>query len=79
MALCDVCGNYDKSYREDLDYSKDSHLEAQSYQPDLYYYWDYPLEEDYDWRDAFPNHDCLCEICFDIANSEKKIKWECAS
>ena len=22
--------------------------------PDLYYYWDAPLEEDYDWRDHFP-------------------------
>ena len=73
MALCDVCGNYDQSYREDLDYSKDSHLEAQSYQPDLYYYWDAPIEEDYYWRDAFPNVDCMCEICFDIANEEKKI------
>ena len=79
MACCDVCGNYDKSYKEDLDYTESPHLAAQSYQPDLYYYWDAPLEEDYDWRDAFPNHDCLCEICFDIANSEKKIKWECAS
>ena len=43
--------------------------------PTLYYYWDAPLEEDYDWRDEFPLVDCMCEICFDIANSEKKIKW----
>ena len=43
--------------------------------PDLYYYWDAPLEEDYDWRDHFPSVDCMCEICFDIANSEKKITW----
>jgi hypothetical protein len=43
--------------------------------PDLYYYWDAPLEEDYDWRDAFPHVDCMCEICFDIANSEGKLKW----
>ena len=77
MACCDKCGNYDESYREDLDYTTDSHLEAQNYQPDLYYYWDSPLEEDYDWRDALPNADCLCEICFDILNSEKKIKWVC--
>ena len=33
------------------------------------------LEEDYDWRDTLPNTDCLCEICFDIFNREKKIKW----
>ena len=43
--------------------------------PDLYYYQDAPLEEDYDWRDNFPLVDCFCEICFDIANSEGKIKW----
>ena len=42
---------------------------------DLYYYWDYPLEEDYDWRDTLPDADCLCEICFDILNQEGKIKW----
>ncbi len=23
--------------------------------PNLYYYWDYPLEEDYDWRAARPS------------------------
>ena len=46
MAICDKCGNYDKSYKEDLDYTTDSHLEAQNFQPDLYYYWDSPLEED---------------------------------
>ena len=38
------------------------------YQPDLYYYWDSPIEEDYYWRDAFPNVDCMCEVCFDILN-----------
>ena len=43
---------------------------------DLYYYWDAPIEEDYDWRDAFPDVDCMCEICFDINNSEGKIKWK---
>ena len=47
--------------------------------PDLYYYWDAPLEEDYDWRDNFPLVDCMCEICFDIANTEGKIKWVCDS
>ena len=41
----------------------------------LYYYWDAPLEERYDWREAFPNVDAMCEICFDIANSEGKISW----
>ena len=33
-------------------------------------------DEDFDWRDKFPNVDCMCEICFDIANEEKKIKWQ---
>ena len=40
------------------------------------YYWDSPLEEDYDWRDAVPYADCLCEICFDILNEEGKLKWK---
>ena len=70
MAYCDVCGNFDND---------EGAIGDPNYQPDLYYYWDYPLEEDYDWRDSFPNVDCMCEICFDIANSEKKIKWNCAS
>ena len=52
------------------------------YQPDLYYYWHGDIEEDYDMG----KYDCLCEICFDINNSEGKIAWkddknpfECAS
>ena len=67
MAYCDKCGNFDGLYEGDES--------SRDFQPDLYYYWDSPLEEDYDWRDALPEADCLCEICFDIANSEGKIKW----
>ena len=48
----------------------------QDYQPEMYYYWDSPLEEEYDWRDAIPYADCLCEICFDILNEEGKLKWK---
>ena len=75
MAYCDSCGNYNDSHilSSDIEVFED----CPDYQPDLYYYWDSPLEEDYDWRDALPNADCLCEICFDILNSEKKIKWVC--
>ena len=73
MAICDVCGNFDDANLTDVAY--ENPLDIKDYQPDLYYYWDYPLEEDYDWRDAFPAADCLCEICFDIANQEGKIKW----
>ena len=74
MAHCDNCGNFDDSHFEDLkdtyqDIPKDAH------QPDLYYYWVAPLDEDYSWRDELPNADCLCEICFDILNSENKIQW----
>ena len=74
MAHCDNCGNFDDSQFEDLkdtyqDIPKDAH------QPDLYYYWDAPLDEDYSWRDELPNADCLCEFCFDILNSENKIQW----
>ena len=76
MAYCDKCGNYDNSHLEGMN---DQLSIDGDHQPDLYYYWDSPLEEDYDWRDALPEADCLCEICFDIANSEGKIKWKCAS
>ena len=69
MAYCDVCGNFD----DFLSFEKKD--DDPDYQPDLYYYWDAPLEEIYYQRDAFPNVDCMCEICFDIANEEKKIIW----
>ena len=74
MAYCDVCGNFDSSH----DYDNSKPMEGL---PDdnLYFYWDAPLEERYNWRDNFPNVDCMCEICFDIADSENKISWQCAS
>ena len=74
MAHCNQCGNFDDSHMEDLQETYQP-INRNDYQPDLYYYWDYPLEEDYYWRDSFPNVDCMCEICFDIANEEKKIIW----
>ena len=75
MAYCDVCGNFDNSHMEDLQETYQP-INRDAHQPDLYYYWDAPLEEDYDWRDKFPLVDCMCEICFDIANAEGKIKWK---
>ena len=74
MAYCDVCGNFDDSHMEDLQETYQD-IPKDAYQPDLYYYWDAPIEEIYYWRDAFPNVDCMCEICFDIANFSKKIIW----
>ena len=71
MAHCDVCGNFDDEHTD----GEPAIRALPDYQPDLYYYWDYPLEEIYHWRDAFPKVDCMCEICFDIANEEKKIIW----
>ena len=71
MAYCDVCGNFD-----DFLSFEDKDKNDPDYQPDLYYYWDSPLEEDYDWRDNFPLVDCYCELCLDIANTEGKIKWK---
>ena len=76
MAYCDKCGNFDSSHFEDLQETYQP-INREDYQPDLYYYWDSPIEEDYNWRDAEPEAECLCEICFDILNSEKKIKWKC--
>ena len=74
MAYCDNCGNFDDSHMEDLQETYQP-INQKDYQPNLYYYWDSPIEEDYNWRCALPSADCLCEICFDILNVEKKIKW----
>ena len=70
MAYCDECGNFDSSH----DYDNSKPMEGL---PDdnLYFYWDSPIEERYNWRSARPNVDCLCEICFDILNTEGKISW----
>lgn len=75
MAYCDSCGNYNDSHLPESGIKQKKYKEKPDYQPDLYYYWDNPIEEDYNWRDALPDADCLCEICFDILNKEKKIKW----
>ena len=79
MSLCCNCGNFDDSHLLECGIESKEYEQREDYQPDLYYYWDAPLEEDYDWRDNFPLVDCFCEICFDIANSEGKIKWKCDS
>ena len=79
MAYCDSCGNFDDSHLLECGIESKEYEQREDYQPDLYYYWDAPLEEDYDWRDNFPLVDCMCEICFDIANTEGKIKLVCAS
>ena len=71
MALCDKCGNFDDEHTD----GEPAIRALPDYQPDLYYYWDYPLEEDYDWRCAEPDADCRCEICFDILYTEGKFKW----
>ena len=75
MGYCDVGGNFDNSHMEDLQETYHP-INRDDHQPDLYYYWDAPIEEDYDWRDNFPLVDCMCEICFDIANSEGKLIWK---
>ena len=75
MAYCDKCGNFDSSHFEDLQETYQP-INREDYQPDLYYYWDSPIEEDYNWRDAEPEAECLCEICFDILNFEGKILWK---
>ena len=52
MALCNKCGNFDDQEIENDDgcfhLGKRPKL-SEDYQPDLYYYWDSPIEEDYDW------------------------------
>ena len=75
MASCNKCDNFD-DWEIDNIAESDEHeqqlLNSPDYQPDLYYYWHGDIEEDYDMGD----YDCLCEICFDINNSEGKIKWK---
>ena len=72
MAYCDVCGNFDDEHTD----GEPSIRALPDYQPELYYYWDGDFcEEDYNWRRKFPKVDCMCEICFDIANFSKKIIW----
>ena len=76
MACCDNCGNFDDSYNDESSFNqewKDARKEFdENYQPDLYYYWKGDIEEDYDMGE----YTCLCEICFDINNSEGKIAWK---
>ena len=76
MASCNKCDNFD-DWEIDNIAESDEHeqqlLNSPDYQPDLYYYWHGDIEEDYDMGD----YDCLCECCFDILNTEKKIKWVC--
>ena len=73
MASCCKCGNFDDEHTD----GEPAIRALPEYQPDLYYYWDGDFcEEDYDWRGAEPDAECLCEICFDILNSEGKIIWK---
>ena len=76
MAICCKCSNFDDSHLLECGIESKEYEQREDYQPDLYYYWDYPLEEDYDWRGAEPDADCLCEICFDILDEENKITWK---
>ena len=71
MAYCDNCGNFDSSHYDDLQETYQP-INREDYQPDLYFYWHGDIEEDYDMGE----YDCLFEICFDINNSEGKIKWK---
>ena len=76
MALCCKCGNFDDSHLLECVIEAKEYEKREDYQPDLYYYWDSPLEENYDWRTHNPDIDCLCEICFDILNHDNKIIWK---
>ena len=55
MACCDHCGNFDDEHTD----GEPAIKALPEYQPDLYYYWQYPLEEDY----QMPNgYECLGEM-----------------
>ena len=69
MAYCDKCGNFDDEHTD----GEPSIMSLHDYQPNLYFYWNGDIEEDY----TMPNdYQCLCEICFDIFNQEGKIAWK---
>ena len=75
MAQCEQCGNFDDQEIENdygvFDLGKRP-KRRKGYQPELYYYWHGDIEEDYQMPDGMC---CMCEICFDIANTEGRIKW----
>ena len=73
---CDRCGNFNEEHRKEMNYPLYDDPCIQDYQPDCYYYWDSPLEEEDNWRGAVPYADCLCEICFDVLNDAGKIIWK---
>ena len=80
MAYCDVCGNFDDSHLLECGIESKEYEQREDYQPNLYYFWDGDFcEEDYDWREHYPKVDCMCEICFGIANQESKVKWNCTN
>ena len=77
MSYCDRCGNFDESH-ENMDYSKDIGIDCiQDYQPDLYYYWDSPIEEDY--KVVMLYHTLIVYVRFVmmIYSIQRKIKWVC--
>jgi len=78
MAYCDVCENFDWEHIDGDPEVVDNMTDEgkQNFQPNLYYYWDSPLEELYYWRDSFPNVDCMCEQCFKSYDRLGKIKWK---
>ena len=73
MACCDECGCFDDNWVDGEDITEEELEKDPLYEPHRYYYWQYPLEEDYQMPSGF---ECLCEICFDILNAEGKIAWK---
>ena len=72
MACCDECGCFDDNWVDGEDITEEELEKDPLYEPHRYYYWHGDIEEDYDMGD----YTCLCEICFDINNSEGKIAWK---
>ena len=75
MAYCDQCGNFDDSYNNESSFNqewKDARKEFdENYRPELYYYWDAPLEEIYYWRDSFPKW-IVCAKSVLISQTKKR-------
>ena len=82
MAYCDVCENFDWEHVDgDPEVVANMTDEGKrNFQPDLYYYWDGDFcSEDYDWRDAFPNVDCMCVKYVSTSPIQKASSNGCAN
>ena len=76
MAQCEICNDYNDDYIDSISEGDDAQdlamKESSQYKPNLYFYWNGSIEEDYDMGE----YECLCTRCFGQRDLEGKIKWK---